>query len=364
MLGLSDIIGQDEAVERLRRLLGGERRPHALLFAGPEGVGRRTTALALARGLLCPHADGDACGACEDCRMLDAESHPDLHIITKELAAYHPDPKVRERKMQNLGIDVVRHFLIGPAGQSPARGRGRVFIVLEAELLSEPAQNALLKTLEEPPPSVTILLICRRPDALLPTTLSRCALVRFRLLPKDFVARRLTKEGIEAAEAQFWAELTGGSLGRALGMSAQGLYEIKREMLSRVLAGDEADVGEYLANVMKKLAGRQAAEAKEEEGPELAALLAQRRAAGAMLELLASAYTDALHRSVGADLPVVHADQSEVVDELANRFAAETLAEMVEQLAEAERMLWRNVSPSLVWDNVAITCASGAPLRV
>ncbi|MFW6133913.1 MAG: hypothetical protein ACOC8F_08460, partial [Planctomycetota bacterium] len=145
-LGLDDIVGQDEAVGRLDAAMRAGRLPHALLFAGPEGVGRRTTAVALAKTLLCAEAANiggpalfgaeevapaapRACGQCDDCRMTEAASHPDLHPVYKELAAYHDDPQVRERKMQRLVIDVVRQFLIAPAGQAPSRGRGKVFIV-------------------------------------------------------------------------------------------------------------------------------------------------------------------------------------------------------------------------------------------
>ena len=286
MTELSDIVGQDAAIERLGRALSGRRRPHAQLFAGPAGVGRRTTAVAYARAMLCaePSAAGTiprACGQCPDCTMQAAGTHPDFHLVYKELARYHDDAGVRARLMQDLGIDVIRSFLIGPSARAPARGRGKVFVVLEAELMSIPAQNALLKTLEEPPKNVSLILICRRPEQMLPTTRSRCSLVRFGALPREFVIERLRDDGVEADEASFWATYTGGSLGRAMKLANQGFYEVKRDVLVRLAAlgpAGDAALGEYLAKVTDKLATSAIAEAKKADGANLGRTLASRGA--------------------------------------------------------------------------------------
>ncbi len=376
MIDLSDIIGQDEAIARLEQNLATGRFPHAFCFAGPGGVGRRTTAKALAKVLLCETASEkkkmgrdsvSACGECEGCRMMNAEAHPDFHLIYKELGRYHDDANVRNRVMQNLGIDVIRQFLIGPAGRSATRGRGKVFVVLEAELLSIAAQNALLKTLEEPPPNVTIILICRRPEQLLPTTRSRCSLVRFGPLPMDFVARKLTEGQVAPKEANFWAAFTNGSVGRALKLARAGMYEIKCDLLGRLGAlspAGDVKLGEDLAAITDRLAEVEVREAKKQDGALLSKNLAARRASGAMLELIASIFADALVLSTGTDRPMVHADQLQAIQAIAGRFDPSELAEIIEQLSRYERLLWRNVNAKIIWDNVVITCASAAPLRV
>ena len=381
---LLDIIGQDDALGRIQRAMSGKRMPHALLFAGPDGVGRRTAAVALAKTLLCESpparpndgrlADLDAeaelrqaCGQCRDCRMVAAESHPDFHLVYKELARYHEDAAVRERVMQGLGIDVIRRFLIGPCSRSSTRGRGKVFVVLEADLMSTAAQNALLKTLEEPPARTTLILICGRPEQLLATTRSRCALVRFGLLPRELVTARLAAAGVAEVEAHFWAAFTGGSLGRALDLAGRGMYKIKQEMVRRLgeLGGaGDSGLGEHLAKTTDKLATEAVAAVKKADGATLSKALAGRRAVATMLELIASAFRDALAVRTGADLGMVHADQSEAVTGLAQRFEPIELAEILEQLSRYERLLWRNVNPKIVWDNVVITCASAAPLRL
>lgn len=366
MVELQEIVGQDEAVGRLAGALTGHRRHHAFLFAGPEGVGRRTAATAFAKALLCAAA-GRACGRCDDCAMFARGIHPDFHLVYKELARHHDDEAVRSRVMQDLGIPVIRQFLIGPAWRAPGRGRAKVFVVLEAELMSTEAQNSLLKTLEEPPPAVTIILVCRKPDQLLPTTRSRCTLVRFGPLPRRFVRSKLAEAGVDETQRRFWSAFTEGSAGRALRLAEEGMYAVKHDVLERLpRAGHAGDMnlGEHLSKVMDKLATAAISAAKKVGGSTMSKNLASRRAAGAMIQLIAGAYLDALAWSVGADRPAVHPDQHDVTEAVAERFSPIQLAEIIEHLSEFERLLWRNVNPRIVWDNVAVTCASAAPLRM
>jgi DNA polymerase-3 subunit delta' len=350
-------------------------------------VGRRTTAIALAKALLCerartcrndsagaprlPDQPADfelrqACGVCADCKMVLAGSHPDLTMVYKELAAYHEDSDVRSRVMQELSIDVIRSFLIAPAGRRPSRGRGKAFIVREAELMSEAAQNALLKTLEEPPPDTTIILIAEQPEQLLPTTLSRCRMVRFGLLPRDFVMRKLRERGVGEEEARFWAAFTGGSVGRSARLAAAGMYQVKRDMiaaLSAMNAAGDAELGEQLAKKTESLA-EELIKATRIGETDMSKNLAIRQISGMMLELIASAFRDALTLRGGAHREIVNADQQPAAAALAGKFDVMQLASAIEQLSEMERLLWRNVNSKTVWDNVVITCASAAPLIV
>jgi len=405
MIELLDIIGQDEAIAQLQQAMNGKRMPHALLLVGPDGVGRRTTAEALAATLLCerpvtvrnetapkgqqkdqpdqpasPRPAGrfqqlpegfplkQACGTCVDCKMVAAGTHGDFHLVYKELAQYHEDPKVRERVMQDLSIDVIRRFLIAPAGRVSSRGRGKVFIVLEADLMSDAAQNALLKTLEEPPPGVTIILVAERPEQLLPTTLSRCRMVRFGLLPQAFVKEELLERPLPAEQARFWASFTEGSVGRAIALAEAGMYPVKRELLDRLAGlgeGGDAELSELLSDTTEALADDAVKASRKADGTEMARTLATRQATGAMLELIASAFLDAMHLRCGlasGESGLIHADQAQAVKALAQRFSPEQLAEIIQQLSHYEQLLWRNVNPKIVWDNVVITCASAAPV--
>ena len=376
---LLDIVGQDAAVALLQRRIAAGRMGHALMFTGPHGVGRRTTAIALAGALLCENPqtlpnngrlgeldDGfgltDACGQCNDCKTLDAGTHPDFEVIYKELAAFHPEQKVRDRKMQNLGIDVIKHFLLDKAYLAPSRGRGKLFVVREAELMSVAAQNALLKTLEEPPPGVTIILICRRSELMLPTTISRCHAVRFGPLPLDFVVDSLVREDVAAGEALFWASFTEGSAGRSLSLGRSEMYQIKCEMLDELAAmgpGGNAALGERLQKITDTQAIAAVKATKSADGAELSKSLATRRATGTMLELIAAAFRDAITLATGADRPLVNADQRRAIASIAGKHTIRRLAGVIEQLSNYEQLLWRNVSSKIVWDNVVLTCGAG-----
>jgi DNA polymerase-3 subunit delta' len=184
--GVENIIGQKGAVDTLLQSIEGDRRHHAFIFAGPLGVGKCTTSIAFAKRLL-------GMGGSQQ------SAHPDLHIIKKEDIAWSKNPLLRKRKQTNIPLDLLRERMIGGktsddathdavAYKTPVSGREKVFIIDEAELLDEAGQNALLKTLEEPPAGTTIILVTCRDDLLLPTVRSRCQVVFFS--PLDDVAMK------------------------------------------------------------------------------------------------------------------------------------------------------------------------------
>jgi len=370
---LLDIVGQDLALVQLQQATAGGRRPHAFIFTGPEGVGRQTTAVEFAKLLLCQRpgerknrgrlaglSEGfvlrQGCGTCASCRALSAGTHPDLHLVYKELGRYHDDARVRDRKMQALSIEVVRDFLIGPAYRAAAAGRGIIFVVRQAELMTVPAHNALLKTLEEPPPGVTVILICVNLADLLPTTRSRCQVVRFGPLPVNFVAETLVANGLDEPEGRFWAVAAGGSIGRAQRLAAEGLYPFARDLPSQLAAldvRDAADLAETLWKTMGKLAKR-----FQRRDEDLAATLANRQAGQILMGLLATVYRDGLAVAAGASRPLAHAAHADAVARIAERFGSGGLADILAQLARLEGALWRNVGVRLLWDNVAVACAS------
>ncbi|MBI5722794.1 MAG: hypothetical protein HZA50_02465 [Planctomycetes bacterium] len=370
MTNLGDIIGQDRPVGRLRQMLAGRRMPHALLLVGPDGVGKRTTATALAKILLCGKAGQkhEACGKCDDCRMMDAGTHADLHIIYKELAKFHDDQQVRDRKMQELSIDVVRDFLIEPAYRTPDRGRGKVFIVQDAELMSEPAQNALLKTLEEPPAGVTIILTAQRQEDLLATTISRCGVVRFGPLPEDFLIARLAESQISPPEAAFWAAFTGGSLGQAMRFSAMDIYDLKVKAVRRLGGADAAGAADFSDELVKasdEIAKSLLSEAKKAYKVDMSESVASRSACELLVRLIAAAFQDAMNLSASSGQKLVNFDQAAEIAALAGRFPPDQLARIVEQLSQYEYILWQhNVNQKLLWDNICITCLAGRAVEV
>lgn len=175
-----DIAGQDEAVRLLRSALARGRHHHAYLFIGPEGVGKTMTARAFARTLLCPEgAAGSLCGRCEGCARFEAGTHPDFLQVVPE--------------GKTIGIGQVR-ALQRWAAMRPGLARRRVIVLEPAEAMTDVAQNALLKTLEEPPGQTVLILVSHGSEGIVPPLLSRCQRLRFRRLPvpqlKELIAAR------------------------------------------------------------------------------------------------------------------------------------------------------------------------------
>jgi DNA polymerase III subunit delta' len=224
-----DILGQDAAIDAIRRAYLADRLPHGLIFAGPVGVGKATAAAALGKLFLCENPKQDTpCGRCDSCRVFDAGNHPDYHVITKELIRYHD--RTGKSKGIDLSINVLRPELIEPANRKPMMGRGKVFIVEQAELMSAQAQNSILKTLEEPAGRTLIVLITDQPASLLPTIRSRCQTFRFAALDPKVVLAELGKRGIDAATAADAARFAEGSLGMALKWIEDGVIEPARQL--------------------------------------------------------------------------------------------------------------------------------------
>jgi DNA polymerase-3 subunit delta' len=233
MLTFTDILGHPAAIDFLRAACLGDRLPHALLFTGPFGVGKRTCADALAAWFLCQNPrESFPCGVCESCRLIPAGNHPDHHVITKELIRYLD--KTGKSKATVLSTDVIKEELVARAGHTSVMGRGKFFVIEQAELMSPHAQNAMLKTLEEPAGRAAIVLLSETPEFLLPTVLSRCQLVRFGTLDTKLIRQRLEKQAIEPAIASEAAELSDGSIGGALRLINEQILPIARHLQQQI----------------------------------------------------------------------------------------------------------------------------------
>jgi DNA polymerase-3 subunit delta' len=221
-----DIAGHKRLVALLARSVGEDALPPSLIFAGPRGVGKRATAVAVAQALNClapikSEVRGpldlflDACGTCGACLRIARGVHPDVVVL-------------EPGDTGSIRVDEVRE-VIGRTAYRPFEGRRRVVIVDEADALVDSAQNALLKTLEEPPPSSVFILITTRPDALLPTVQSRCPRLRF---------PSVGREEIEAADREVAARVLAAA---ASARDDRGRLEVAKDLLAGTGAGGAAD---------------------------------------------------------------------------------------------------------------------------
>ncbi len=217
---------------------------HAWLFAGPDGVGKELTALGLAQALLCTERPGEGCGACAACGRVIRRSHPDVawlmpedEQISRKLAGrsdfnHTPSREIRVEQVRSLQERLALR---------PLEGGRRVVIVASAHKLNTQAQNAFLKTLEEPPSGTVLVLIASEPERLLPTIRSRCSRAQFGPLPEAFLSDKIREaRKVDDTQATLMARLSGGSLSRALQLDPRAL----QRRAAVISAFEELDFGD------------------------------------------------------------------------------------------------------------------------
>ncbi|HEY2249578.1 MAG TPA: DNA polymerase III subunit delta' [Planctomycetaceae bacterium] len=232
------LLGHTREVDKLRLSAASGRLAHAYAFVGPSGIGKKRFAFELAKCLLCErHSDAqlDSCGQCASCQQVTAHTHPDLLTVSL------PEGKSELPIRLFIGEDDSRgkEGLCHDLSLKPMSARRRVAIIDDAEWMSEPAANALLKTLEEPPPNSVLILIATSTDRLLATIRSRCQVVTFQPLSPADVRKLLVQEGITAdeREAAQIAGLCEGSLDAARQLLDPGLRALRDELYN-LLAAD------------------------------------------------------------------------------------------------------------------------------
>jgi DNA polymerase-3 subunit delta' len=238
-MALADVLGHERVKGLLSRALAAGRLPPSVLFAGPEGVGKKTLALTVARALVCERGLGDACEACAPCSRAARGLHPDVLLV---------EPSTASIKIEQVR-DAVREILA-----HPFEARARAVVIDEAHLMTEQAMNALLKALEEPPASSHVLLVSSAPQALLPTIRSRCQILRFGPLPASLLIQHLeTAHALSPADARLRATVGAGSLGAALAFEAEGYRGVRDEVVA-VLEGIGREGGLWRLETAERLA--------------------------------------------------------------------------------------------------------------
>jgi DNA polymerase-3 subunit delta' len=298
------LFGQEQATAQLAHAIRSGHMHHAWILHGPPGVGKCTAAMECARLLLDGGAgDGhiDAFKAPRDTRvaeLIDSGSHPDLHVIRKERAEDSSIKELRDRKQTNIPLDLLRELMIGgvvgdgksfdsPVWRGAYLGHNKVFIIDEAELLDPYGQNALLKTLEEPPPGTYIFLATTQEERLLPTIRSRCQRVAFRAVDAAAMGAWFDRFGVPG-EARAWlAEFSEGAPGTAELAHKHGLRAWSDELLPRFAALEAGSFDGGLADRLAELVG-EFAERVVKENPKASKESANRLGTRCALLTLAS----------------------------------------------------------------------------
>jgi len=324
------LVGHRDAVVQLSRALATGRLAHAYLFTGPKGVGKGALALALARAVNCA-ADDPPCGECASCRRIGAGKHADVHIVGMDMKGGKARTEIsieQVEEMQRL------------AALRPFEGRSRVFIVDGAERMSAEAANRLLKTLEEPPPQVLLVLLTANERELLPTLLSRCQPIRLRALAEADVRAALQERGMADEEARRVARLAQGRIGWALAVAADGaLLQKREERLDQVAGQAQADREQRFAFAV-----------------ELGTLFSRNREeARAVLELWQEWWRDLLLWKTGMGEWVTNLDRRATGEAQAAQLGLGEIVATLRRLDATAVALEANVTPRLALDVLALS---------
>jgi len=316
--------GHDENAAALRQSIAEGRLPHALLFVGPEGIGKRLFAKTLAQALLCERSTEtalDPCGVCPSCVQVMAGTHPDVLMIAK------PEDK------HELPISTIRDLCID-LGLKPMRGTRRVAIVDDADDFSEEAANAFLKTLEEPPFGSVLILLGTSAELQLDTVLSRCRVVRFKPLDDATLATVIQESHLvdNPQDAARIAALAEGSVGRAQGLAMPDFAAFRRALLDEIAGQSGFDPSALARRVeaFSKEAGKESA--------------AQRGRAGLLIAELTRLFRGVLWQTAGLEPPTPDSDDRRAMHALAERLEPEGVFVLADRCMEANYHLQRRVN--------------------
>ena len=323
------IRGQNSARQTVTNAMERGRLAHAYFLVGPEGVGKALFARELTKALLCeqPPSTLTACDHCSACHQVEAGTHPDVLILRT------PEGK------HELPVDDMRNFC-SQLSQAPSRGGRKVGIVEDVDEFNPESANSFLKTLEEPPPNTTLLLIATSTARQLPTILSRCQLVRFSPLPSADLSGILAGHGIEDPELRArLVKLAGGSVSRALALNVDAIWKVREELIAGIAA--ERPNFLQLSSLWAKFV--------EEAGKDSRL---QRNRASVVIGFLIDTLRQALRLSLGSVVHGLDSANEKRLTKLAERLGTDRLMELIEKCLEADYRVERRVQLILVIEAV------------
>jgi DNA polymerase III subunit delta' len=316
------LVGHEWAVDMLKEHIRRDSVRHAYLFCGPSGTGRRTLALRFAQALNCPHQKeaGHPCGKCKTCQQIERMQYADLSVIQAEKEGGTLKVEQVRAIRQNLSL-------------KPYQGKYRLALFLRFEEANANSANALLKTLEEAPKHVVLILTAESPEQLLPTIVSRCEVMRLRPLALEAVQATLQDHGAEPKMAEVLAHVSGGRPGYAL-----RLMQDKEALEFRSRRLDDL-------NILLKATRRERfvyAEKLTDRKKEAEARLRQ------TLQIWVSFWRDVLLCSSGAEAPLANADRGGEIEVMAKKLSLAEARRLVIHTEEAIDQLDKNVNARLL----------------
>ena len=223
MANFSDIIGHEDIVKHFKSSIELGKVSHAYILNGEKGSGKKTLAGIVVKSLQCESGGPDPCGTCKSCLQAESGNQPDIIWVN------HEKPNV-------ISVDEIRSQIVNDIDLKPYSSKYKIYIVPDAQMMNPQAQNALLKTLEEPPEYVIIMLLTNNMDKFLPTILSRCIVLNFKpVQPLQMMEYLVTQIGVDQEKARFCTDFAQGNLGKAVRLAISTDYNEIREDSIRLL---------------------------------------------------------------------------------------------------------------------------------
>ncbi|MCI8509949.1 MAG: AAA family ATPase [Lachnospiraceae bacterium] len=223
MANFSDIIGHEDIVKHFKSSIELGKVSHAYILNGEKGSGKKTLAGIVVKSLQCESGDPDPCGTCKSCLQAESGNQPDIIWVN------HEKPNV-------ISVDEIRSQIVNDIDLKPYSSKYKIYIIPDAQMMNPQAQNALLKTLEEPPEYVIIMLLTNNMDKFLPTILSRCIVLNFKpVQPLQMMEYLVTQLGVDQDKARFCTDFAQGNLGKAVRLAISTDYNDIREDSIRLL---------------------------------------------------------------------------------------------------------------------------------
>ena len=313
------LLNNDILINSLKAAISHNRVSHAYIFDGERGIGKTTAARAFAKALNCEEGGPVPCGKCSSCRTFDSGNNPDIFYIAED---------------KNITVDTIRRKINKEVITKPFAYKYKVFIIKDAHTMNQQAQNAFLKTLEEPPPYVVFLLLSQNFNALLTTVLSRCILFRLRPLPQPMLKGHLLKLGFTSDEAEMFSHYACGVVGRAL--------ELRNDENFKALTEDAMSLCLKINGFDLVTMNREAAAMKE-----------RRAEIRQLLELMYFIYRDALvYKITEKKERLIHASHFGDIKKLCADHTEKRLLNACEAIETAQKRILANTDIQFVFEEL------------
>ncbi len=321
-----DVVGHKDVIEYIQKAVTSDQVSHAYIINGERGSGKKMLANLFAMTLLCEKGGPDPCGHCHSCQQAATGNHPDIIRVTHE-------------KPNSISVDDIREQVTQTVDIRPYEGPYKVYIIPQADEMTPQAQNALLKTLEDPPAYVVLMLLTENADQLLPTITSRCVILKLRNIKDSLIKKYLVEQmGVPDSKADMCTAFAQGNMGRAITLAnSEHFNEIREEAIQLLKYVDEMTLDEIIQAVTRCTSYN-------------------KMEITDYLDILMIWFRDVLYYKATRDISkVVFKDQIQAIEKRAEKSSYEGIQLILDSLEKAKARLRANVNFELVMELLFLT---------